>query len=107
MKRETLLRTKSVMHKMDFYPSSQLVHSLVDSHLEALDKIEELARTIERVEGLAAAFDREAARPDNTVAPVARGIAASIRSALRGGLGCPARRAATATTSGRCSGWAG
>lgn len=84
MKRETLLRTKSVMHKMDFHPSSQLTHILVDSHLEALDRIGELTRIIEQVEGLARTFDREAKRPDNTAAMVALGIAAAIRASLKG-----------------------
>ena len=42
MKRETILDHKRVMDKMDYLPSKQTFHTLIDSHLEALDRIREL-----------------------------------------------------------------
>lgn len=42
MKRDTLNKLKWQSRKMSFYPTAQHVQQLVDSHLEALDKISEL-----------------------------------------------------------------
>jgi hypothetical protein len=40
MKRETLQAEKSAARKMDYHPQRQFVHSVVDSHLEALDLLD-------------------------------------------------------------------
>jgi hypothetical protein len=46
MKRETLNEYKRVVRKFGHYASQQLEQTLIDSHLEALDRIEELERQI-------------------------------------------------------------
>lgn len=40
MKRDKLQNLKSVMHKMDFRPSHQQFHALIDHGLEAMDLID-------------------------------------------------------------------
>jgi hypothetical protein len=40
MKRETLQAEKAAARKMDYQPSTQFTHSVIDSHLEALDLID-------------------------------------------------------------------
>lgn len=47
MKRETLKQTRSVVFKMDFYVDNQRHAQIIDSHLEALDKIEQLEAAVE------------------------------------------------------------
>ncbi len=47
MKRETLRETRSVVFKMDFYVDNQRHAQIIDSHLEALDKIEQLEAAME------------------------------------------------------------
>lgn len=84
MKRETILRIRWVSKKFGYHPSLQHVQTLVDSHLEALDRIESQALAIKRVEDLAAQYRAEAARPENHAALVSIGIAASIENALKG-----------------------
>ena len=42
MKRDTLLGYRRVVKKFSHYPSAQQEQNLIDSHLEALDKIEKL-----------------------------------------------------------------
>ena len=42
MKRETLNGYRRVVKKFSYYPSAQQEQNLIDSHLEALDKIDEL-----------------------------------------------------------------
>lgn len=42
MKRDSLRSYKRAYKKMDFYPSTEMVHALLDHGLEALDEIERL-----------------------------------------------------------------
>ncbi|WP_157858362.1 MULTISPECIES: hypothetical protein [unclassified Mycobacteroides] len=42
IKRETLTSWRRVVSKMDYHPSPEREHQLIDSHLEALDTIDDL-----------------------------------------------------------------
>lgn len=42
MKRETLKNERSIVNKMSYHPTVQTVRQLLDSHLEALDIIDQL-----------------------------------------------------------------
>lgn len=44
MKRETLNKYRWMVRKFSHHPSRELEMTLIESHLEALDKIEELER---------------------------------------------------------------
>jgi hypothetical protein len=58
MKRETLNGYRRVVKKFSYYPSAQQEQNLIDSHLEALDKIDELKEELaEKTEKLAEALD--------------------------------------------------
>jgi len=48
-KRETLNELRRVSRKLDYHPRTETVQQLVDSHLEALDKIDELTSKLQAV----------------------------------------------------------
>lgn len=52
MKRETLTNLQWVSRKFGFVPTKQQVQTLVDSHLEALDKIDQLTGQIGFLTGM-------------------------------------------------------
>lgn len=51
MKLDTLRCLRRVVGKFDHYPNQQLERQLIDSHLEALDRIAQLERQVQELEG--------------------------------------------------------
>jgi hypothetical protein len=48
MKRQRLLVEKAAARKMDYHPTRQFTHSVIDSHLEALDLIDGGTKAVNR-----------------------------------------------------------
>ena len=51
MKRETLRDKRRNVHKMSYYVDNNAYAQVIDSHLEALDEIEELREKLEIIRG--------------------------------------------------------
>lgn len=50
MKRETLVEKRRYVHKMDFHVNNNTYAQVIDSHLEALNRIKELESELEIAE---------------------------------------------------------